>query len=677
MVHAGPDDQTLPGDWVLRWTASHAGDLRPEVDSSSTDASLAGVHDGAWKNSAEERSHVWTATLRAPGSAFVTSARYVFDLPAGSSGQFELAANRDLVSGGSRVERSNVATFNGGVSASLPPAIVSVSTDEIAGGASVSLRGVGLGATSSLTVVGLGSRWQVPLEVTTTNDTSITATASADLPLEDAALALTSNTGTGAAASILATACGATAPMDSLFNYVLFADPVAGYSTKDFAFHQNVTKTTHRRLYHLFYIRHKDSDGTEPGLGHAWSSDLRTWRVDLAGFAPGLIGDWDFRNVWAPHIVESGDSTYMFYAGVDQAHFDQSIGYAATTSLDTCNTDWKRYRTPVWTADSARWAAKRRFGPFAGRQFRDPFVLPDPSTPGNFYLLFSQGDTNSVAGSTASLVGLAKNRTNGSLQRWVDQGFYRNTGVDSTGVPLLEGPMLLHDRASSSRWWMLFSDFDATCSHNPAPTSLRFQRLDLGASPSDTTATHWRNPRGAPSMFAQLAPDSTVWGWNGSEYLRDLDDRDLLAGFTAWGQPRGGICGVGTQGIAISQMHWKSPGYSDFVLRRPGAAAAVTAVDEQGSKQSGVRMSTIEYRPRSGRVSWRLDLPANLIVRMDIYDVMGRVSRTLVDGSVGPGSTVVTWDTSSSAGTPVRSGMYYAKLSFEGGVRLATVPIVR
>ena len=41
------------------------------------------------------------------------------------------------------------------------------------------------------------------------------------------------------------------------------------------------------------------------------------------------------------------------------------------------------------------------------------------------------------------------------------------------------------------------------------------------------------------------------------------------------------------------------------------------------------------------------------------------------------GTTTVTWDTSNSAGAAVRSGMYYVKLGFERGVRLATVPIVR
>ena len=185
-----------------------------------------------------------------------------------------------------------------------------------------------------------------------------------------------------------------------------------------------------------------------------------------------------------------------------------------------------------------------------------------------------------------------------------------------------------------------------------------------------------QNPPGAPALFSQLAPDSTVWGWNGTEYLKDVDDREFLAGFTAWGQPRGGVCGVGTQGITISQMHWRAPGTrtSSFAGR---AVAAVTAVDENGSTSGSVRMSMIEFRPRSGRVSWRLDLPAPVKVKLDIYDIMGRVNRTLVDGTLSQGTTTVAWDTSNSTGAPVRSGMYYAKLSFEGGVRLATIPIVR
>ncbi|MEQ1832133.1 MAG: family 43 glycosylhydrolase [Candidatus Eisenbacteria bacterium] len=542
----------------------------------------------------------------------------------------------------------------------------------------MSLRGVGLGATTHLTVVGLDSQWQVPLEVTGTNDTSLTAAAATALPLEDAALELTSSSGTGSAASLLATACGATAPLDSLFNYVLFADPVAGYSTKDFAFYQNITKATHKRLYHLFYIRHKDSDAAEPGLGHAWSSDLRTWRVDLGGLLPKLAStfNWDRFNVWAPHIVEHGDSTFLFYCGVGP-NFDQSIGYAATTDLDTCNTQWNRYDTPVLTADTTTWAARRRFSSTAGRQLRDPFVFAHPDSAGVFYLLFSAGDTNTAVNSTATLVGLARNRTIGSMQRWVDLGIYRNTGVDSTGFAFLEGPMLMHDRASSTRWWMLFSNNDGNCLNNPAPSSVRYQRLDLGRAPSDTTPEHWKNPRATPALFAHLAPDSTVWGWNGTEYLKDVDDREFMAGFTAWGQPRGGVCGVGTQGIAISQMHWRAPADTDFVLRRPGAAAAVTAVDEDGSAHPTVKMRMVEFRPRSGRISWRIELPTSLRVRMDIFDVMGRVSSTLVNGVLGPGTTTLTWDTADLAGTPVRSGMYYAKLSFDGGIRLATIPLVR
>ena len=103
----------------------------------------------------------------------------------------------------------------------------------------------------------------------------------------------------------------------------------------------------------------------------------------------------------------------------------------------------------------------------------------------------------------------------------------------------------------------------------------------------------------------------------------------------------------------------------------------MTAVNESGSANGGVKMSMIEFRPLSSRVSWQLELPDPLAVTMVVFDVMGRVSRTLLDGRLPGGTTTVTWDTSNSTGEPVRSGMYYVKLSFEGGVRLATIPVIR
>ena len=62
---------------------------------------------------------------------------------------------------------------------------------------------------------------------------------------------------------------------------------------------------------------------------------------------------------------------------------------------------------------------------------------------------------------------------------------------------------------------------------------------------------------------------------------------------------------------------------------------------------------------------------------MEVYDVMGRITRTLLDETIPAGGRVVTWDTRDQSDQTVRSGMYYVRLNFEGGVRLATIPVVR
>ena len=66
------------------------------------------------------------------------------------------------------------------------------------------------------------------------------------------------------------------------------------------------------------------------------------------------------------------------------------------------------------------WAARRRFSGSAGRQLRDPYVLPHPDSTGFFCMPFSQGGTNTVAIAATLVVRLARNRPVGSMRRWLD-----------------------------------------------------------------------------------------------------------------------------------------------------------------------------------------------------------------------------------------------------------------
>jgi hypothetical protein len=62
---------------------------------------------------------------------------------------------------------------------------------------------------------------------------------------------------------------------------------------------------------------------------------------------------------------------------------------------------------------------------------------------------------------------------------------------------------------------------------------------------------------------------------------------------------------------------------------------------------------------------------------LGIYDVLGRLVRTLVDGDVIAGEQAVTWDGASDAGATVPSGVYLARLESAGSEKIVRILFVR
>ena len=55
-------------------------------------------------------------------------------------------------------------------------------------------------------------------------------------------------------------------------------------------------------------------------------------------------------------------------------------------------------------------------------------------------------------------------------------------------------------------------------------------------------------------------------------------------------------------------------------------------------------------------------IPQQMRVTLQVYDVSGRLVRTLVSGSVSAGRNRVTWDGRDNFGSPVASGVYFYRL---------------
>lgn len=88
IVQAESPDVTLPGQWHLLWTAKDCGDISAIVETQFADTVYARVEEAGASSPAEEAAHVATAYFRSEAVGFVPTARYIMNLPAGSSGKF-------------------------------------------------------------------------------------------------------------------------------------------------------------------------------------------------------------------------------------------------------------------------------------------------------------------------------------------------------------------------------------------------------------------------------------------------------------------------------------------------------------------------------------------------------------------------------------------------------------
>ena len=70
--------------------------------------------------------------------------------------------------------------------------------------------------------------------------------------------------------------------------------------------------------------------------------------------------------------------------------------------------------------------------------------------------------------------------------------------------------------------------------------------------------------------------------------------------------------------------------------------------------------------PFAGGTRLALSLPAEGGVNVKVYDVAGRLVRTLVDGVLPAGERDVVWDGKNAAGDQVASGVYFLRMSFAG-----------
>jgi beta-fructofuranosidase len=152
------------------------------------------------------------------------------------------------------------------------------------------------------------------------------------------------------------------------------------------------------RHHHVFYLQaprsleDPDLRHWNVSIGHAVSTDLRTWEVLPDALRPGPAGCWDDASTWTGSVVRFGDRWYMPYTGASSrdAGLVQRVGLAESVDL----VSWVKHPEPVLEADP-RWYELLDRTAWHDQAWRDPWAYVDPDD-GQVHLLLTarvpQGD---------------------------------------------------------------------------------------------------------------------------------------------------------------------------------------------------------------------------------------------------------------------------------------------
>jgi glucose/arabinose dehydrogenase len=175
------------------------------------------------------------------------------------------------------------------------------------------------------------------------------------------------------------------------------------------------------------------------------------------------------------------------------------------------------------------------------------------------------------------------------------------------------------------------------------------------------------------ALLGQQALSSVVLSGNGSR---------LDAALLGHGP---GLTGVGTlasmvfrrvasggPGIALSTVHGRTATNADLAI-----SIGVGNVAVAPRVVAGLALSEGIPNPFRDRVAFDVQLPGAGQVSLQVYDLLGRRVRTLVDGVLQAGEYHVLWDGRDAGGHSAATGVYFARLWTAGGVRVRRVVLVR
>jgi hypothetical protein len=547
------------------------------------------------------------------------------------------------------VIRSNEVALDGGASSDHSPTILAATYTHDDTRLTVHATGSGLASAVAARLGAADGAWTFPLSLVQHNDTSLTATGTTIAAVPSCVLRVLLQRGRTLQAPLPGESV--TLPPAPLYIPDML-DPDPMFYPKDFAL-----VCTPGKL-HCIYIRHNTwphlpDSLDERAFGHRWTSDWVTWSQDPAPSDTTVLttrdGTWDDSHVWSPSIVQQGLAFYMFYTGV---HDDpetgfrvQQIGLARSFDLS----HWTRNGPPVFTVGAVPWADHSTTREL---QFRDPFVMRDPTRPTGWVLYYVTTLADRVP---QMVVGVARSVTDTLGGGWSNLGrpLLVTDNAHTYGSNKTEAPQVFWDRG---RWQMLFT----TGAGHPISIALNAR------APVDTLAAdslNWDSARFFYYLSDSARDEVSIWfvdSWSATEHLA-VGGQEFLGAYD------------GT-GVCIREMHWLSTTPPYFGLASPPVASGPD--DGASASTRGPALSFAGASPARGEARLGVAVGRGEDVRVAIFDAAGRRIKVLLDGRMPADRTVVTWDGRDADGRRVAAGVYFAGLWCRQGTRSLRVALL-
>ena len=95
------------------------------------------------------------------------------------------------------------------------------------------------------------------------------------------------------------------------------------------------------------------------------------------------------------------------------------------------------------------------------------------------------------------------------------------------------------------------------------------------------------------------------------------------------------------------------------------------------SKGAGMDLGQNYPNPFNPRTKIRFTLKQDAQALLRVYDVRGRLIRTLIDSFIPAGTRVVEWDGTDERGSPLASGTYFLRLEAAGDYESRSVTLLK